>query len=153
MRHLVNCSDADVYHAKISDLEHALIRRGYPPCLLQRMPYNADLRIELMRKFLARVPKTSDETRSDVMVLKTCYSPQLRDIGISSAYRRLMNELRTYLGVTFLRDTKFVVACPVSAESLFLDTLYPYGLNYTRTRERIREQLNWGTNDFSVVPC
>ena len=128
-RYMVNCSDADDYHAKISDLDGALIRRGYPPCLLQRMPYRPDLRMDLLRKFLARGKQTKDETRYDIMVLKTCYSPQLRDIGVHSAYYKLLNELRTHLGVTFLRDSKFVVACPVSAESLFLAT---YGLNYPR---------------------
>ena len=85
--------------------------------------------MDLLRKFLARGKQTKDETRYDIMVLKTCYSPQLRDIGIHLAYYKLLNELRTHLGVTFLRDSKFVVACPVSAESLFLAT---YGLNYPR---------------------
>ena len=59
--------------------------------------------------------------------MKTSYSPQLRVIGIRGAYRRLLTELQTLLGSTFLRDTRFVIAHPVTA-SLFLDT---YDWNYT----------------------
>jgi len=128
MRHMLNCSDESTYHAKVSELELALARRGYPPCVMKRVPYDPVLRMEKMRSFQTRQhgPQSSARSHQNTLVMKLPYSPQLRAIRIRAAYDLLLRELQTVLGSTFLRDTRFVCAHPTST-SLFLDT---YGLNY-----------------------
>ena len=125
---MLNCSDESTYHAKVSELELALARRGYPPGVMRRVPYDPELRMQKMRIFQARQhgPRSSGKSHQNIVVMKLPYSPELRTIRIRAAYHLLLRELQTVLESTFLRDTRFVCAHPTST-SLFLDT---YGLNY-----------------------
>ena len=105
-----------------------MVRRGYPPGVMRRVPYDHALRMQKMRSFQARQrgPECSAKSHQNIVVMKLPYSPQLRAIRIRAAYQLLLRELQTVLGSTFLRNTRFVCAHP-TATSLFLDT---YGLNY-----------------------
>ena len=69
-----------------------------------------------------------------MIVLKTPFSPQIRRIGIRSAFDELLRSLRAYVGEDFLATTKFTVAYPVN-KNMFLMT---NGLNYVKEDCQLR---------------
>ena len=140
MRHMMNCSREKDYDKFVSDLEQSLVRRGYHRALLKRTPYDAGKRMELLRKLQARHRDKEVTAREDIIVWKTPFSPQLRQIRLSEAYNGLLQELRAHLGQTFLAGTRMAVAHPVE-RNVFLET---YRMNYVKedsVQPRLREGM------------
>ena len=109
MRHMMNCSREKDYNKLVSDLEHSLVRRGYHRASLIRTPYDAGARMELLRKLQARQRDKEIITREDMIVWKTPFSPQLKQIRLREAYVGLLKELRAHLGHEFLTGTKMPI--------------------------------------------
>ena len=63
-----------------------------------------------------------------MIVWKTPFSPQLKQIRLKEAYMRLLKELRAHLGEGFLTETRMTVAHPVE-RNVFLET---YKMNYVK---------------------
>ena len=63
-----------------------------------------------------------------MIVWKTPFSPQLKQIRLREAYMRLLKELRAHLGNEFLTGTRMAVAHPVE-RNVFLET---YNMNYVK---------------------
>jgi len=84
--------------------------------------------MELSRKLQARQRDKEIITREDMIVWKTPFSPQLKQIRLREAYMGLLKEMRAHLGHEFLTGTRMAVAHPVE-RNVFLET---YKMNYVK---------------------
>ena len=128
-RHLINCSTEVAYDKNVLRLRSALKARGYPMFVLPDAPYDEAARHEHIQKLYrrSREPKVKKANLdSEVLVFKVEYSPQLRIVNIRKEFKELVRCLRMHVGDGLLRETRLIIAHPVSRNSF----VEHYGMNF-----------------------
>ena len=119
-RHLINCSTEAAYRKIVLRLRNDLKARVYPMSLLPDAPYDEPARQkhidELFRR--SREPKAKNGSMdTDRLVFKVEHSQQLRLVNIRKEFKELVRCLRMHVGSGLLRETRLIIAHPVSTPS------------------------------------
>ena len=108
----MNCSEESAYEAKLQELRLALRRRGYPEALLQPVPYNAQLRENILENLHNRNLRLDVHSeivaKKSVMAFKVPFSRALRRLGLISELQGLVTKLRNEYGEAFMDGTRIV---------------------------------------------
>jgi len=121
-RHLINCSSPSDYDMSLSDLRNDLLTRGYPPPLLQHVPYDREKREKIISNLGKRNRLAPNIQRSsDMIVFKCPYGKHIRPLNINRECNRLLSTLRVHLGTAFLQDVRTTIAHP-NKVNLFVKT-------------------------------
>ena len=97
--------------------------------VLPDAPYDEAARHEHIQKLYrrSREPKVKKANLdSEVLVFKVEYSPQLRIVNIRKEFKELVRCLRMHVGDGLLRETRLIIAHPVSRNSF----VEHYGMNF-----------------------
>ena len=86
-RHMLNCSQETQYDKFVTNLKSSMLRRGYPTSLLQRVHYDSERRLELLKRLRGRRQQNeqisgrgnssakSIDHMGNLLVMKCDYSP------------------------------------------------------------------------------
>jgi len=113
IRHMVNCSTCIEYDKRIAELRQTLRIRGYPECVMPRIPYDAPKRQEYLDKYRRRGTASSPSDSKPFLKLSVGYSASLRKLRLRGRAENLISRLRARLGGDFLQEARIVVAHPI----------------------------------------
>jgi hypothetical protein len=91
-----------------------MLRRGYPPSLLQGVRYDGERRLELLKRLRGRRQQNEQNSGrwnssakfdqiGNLLVMKCDYSPHFGKLRMYKEFRKLLNILRAEVGEGFLR--------------------------------------------------